>query len=82
MIQKSVSFHSVSVKGHVKVFLNGSVIFQSDPPLVPYLHNSSQEQMFLEQSRKGVGTVVHAMCQSTGDNMLNDLKKKEHENTK
>jgi len=41
----------------------------------PYLNNRSQEQMFLEESYQGVGTVLHAMFPSTGDNMLHDFKK-------
>jgi hypothetical protein len=40
----------------------------------PHLHNRSQERTFLEESHQRVGTVLHAMFPSTGDNMLLDFK--------
>lgn len=52
------------------------------PSSHPHLHNRSQEQMFLEESHQGVGTILHAMFPSTGDNMLHDVKKDEHKNNK
>jgi hypothetical protein len=41
----------------------------------PHLHNSSQEQKFLEESHQAVATVLHAIFPTTGDNMLHFKKR-------
>jgi hypothetical protein len=39
----SVLFYSVFVKGHVKLFLYGPVVFQSSPQSVPHFCNNCSE---------------------------------------
>jgi len=70
---ESVSFHSVSIKGHKPLFLCLSVIFQRVPQILPHLHSNCQTQMHFLNGHKAVGTIIHPTCPSTGGNVYVSL---------
>ena len=47
---ESVSFHSVSIKGHEVLFQCRPVILQRVPLIVPHLHNNNQKQTHFPNS--------------------------------